>query len=382
MMAKIERFKVVMLIGDLGVGGTEHQLFQMLCHIDHQQVECHVIVFRAAGNQEYTTALEALGIHIWTIPAQQRSILQRLRFVYRTLREIRPAVVHSWSDYLNPYTGLAGRLAGVPMRLGSLRGSLHSEGKAQIPRIYKMLMIRAVDKIVVNANGLAKELLAQKYPSERIIIVPNCIDATLYHNESSAPIADLSDYGIGATARVVGIIGNIRRVKNLPFFVQGMIPIVQQNPDVYGIIVGQEAPGYPGLRAELETLIQDAGVEKRILLLGYRDDVPALLRRMAIVCLTSLTEGMPNTIMEAMATARPVVATAVGGVLELVQDGVNGLLIQPGDNAGFSQAIQHLLDHPEIGQEMGRRGQMMIQQHRSCQHTAARLMRLYMNNAD
>jgi glycosyltransferase involved in cell wall biosynthesis len=98
---------------------------------------------------------------------------------------------------------------------------------------------------------------------------------------------------------------------------------------------------------------------------------------MQVVCLTSHTEGTPNVVLEAMAAGRPVVATRVGGVPELIADGINGLLVEPGDVEGLARAITRLLNDPDLAQRLASAGQQMVKQKYGCKHIVSQLEQLY-----
>ena len=102
--------------------------------------------------------------------------------------------------------------------------------------------------------------------------------------------------------------------------------------------------------------ISARGTAGRVIQVGFRDDVPRVLARLSVLCLSSHTEGMPNAVLEAMAAGRPVVATRVGGVPELIRDGENGHLVEPGDAAGMARAVDRLLGDPARAAAMGEAG--------------------------
>jgi glycosyltransferase involved in cell wall biosynthesis len=368
---------VVILIGELGLGGSEHQLFQVLSQIDRERFQCHVIVLHPSQHFVYNAALEHMGIKVWTVPTTCRGILARMCFIFRVLWKLRADVVHSWSYYANPYSGVVGFLAGVPLRLGSLRGSLHLENNKEIPALLRYLAVHSVSKIVVNSRVLFDELTLQNYAPDRIVYLPNCIDIGTFNNNPSTSGVELSEYGIQATHRLVGIVGNLRPEKNHQMFVQGMISIVKGRPDVRGVIIGQPVPTHPEIAGKLQQIIAQAGVQDRIVILGFRKDIPALLRRLEVFCLTSVTESSPNAVLEAMATERPIVATKVGGIVELVEGGINGLLVEPGDVQGLVNAIDCLLANPEMASMMGKRGRQIIENRPDCHYVAESLAKLY-----
>lgn len=377
-MTEPEKIRLVMLTTDLGMGGSERQLYLLLSHLDRERFEAHVIVFNRSENFEFNQDLEQLGIGVWPVPPTCRGIFRRMSFIYRMLRQLRPHIVHSWSFHNNPYAGIVGRAAGVPVRFGSLRNSLQFEGTRSLPPLYKSLALLSVSRLVVNAESIQNELLRRSYPAHRIIILPNCVEIERFQPDVS-PHTVPAVLEVADGERVVGLIANLRRAKNHALFVHAMARVTETLDDVRGLIVGQPVPSEPDLPRQLQAMINDLNLQGKVMLVGFQRDVPALLQRMQVVCLTSHTEGTPNVVLEAMAARRPVVATRVGGVPELIADGINGLLVEPGDVEGLACAITRLLNDPDLAQRLAAAGQRMVQQQYSCDRIVRQLEQLYVD---
>lgn len=344
--------RVIYLVGQLGLGGSERQLYQLLTHLDGGEFERHVIVFNPSPHLVLDDALRQAGVQVWNLPAAARSIEKRLWYLNRLFRRLKPQVVHSWTVHDNPYAGIGGLLAGVPLRLGSLRGSLELPWFRKLSPVLRWLSLHSVSGIVVNTPALGVELEHRGIGKQRIFCLPNGVEPAL----TNLPAADLSALGIPAEARVVGTVGNLRANKNHALFIRALGRILPDFPDAYGLIVGQAIPEEQGLVGELERLIEEIGMAGRIRLAGFRADVPAILKRLSVFCLTSEHEGMPNAILEAMAAGLPILATQVGGVPEIIQDGINGLLVQPGDETGVAGGIRRLLNDGELAMRIGAAG--------------------------
>lgn len=370
------RIKIVFLIGQLGLGGSERQLYLLLKHLDKDLLECHVVVFNPSPYVVLNESLERIGVKVWPVPLNCTGVWRRVRFVYRIFQSISPDIVHSWTVHDNPYAGLAGFLTGIPVRFGSLRGSTNLPGFQKLPSFYRWLSLYSVSMLAVNSEAISKELCGKRYPPGRIFVLPNCIENS--SSEQDAP--DLSSLGIQERHRVVGLVGNLRCIKNHLMFVEGLARVLPQFPDVRGLIVGQPIQDEPDLPDKIASRIKELNLNGNVIMAGFRSDVPALMRRLTVFCLTSTHEGMPNVILEAMAAARPVVATKVGGVPELVKDGVNGFLVESGDIEGFARAVKSLLADPALAQRMGFAGRQRVEQEFSPQQAVERLTKLYLNS--
>ena len=143
------------------------------------------------------------------------------------------------------------------------------------------------------------------------------------------------------------------------------------------MIIGQPIPGEENIESKLERQIQESGLGGKVFLLGFRADVPALMHRFSIFCLTSESEGTPNTVLEAMAAARPVVATRVGGVPDVVADGRSGFLIPPDDSDALASKLIELLDNPGLRYQMGQEGRQIVEKEYTCHASVQRLKVLY-----
>ena len=250
---------------------------------------------------------------------------------------------------------------------------------ANLPRSYRWLVLFGVAELVVNSETCARELVEIGIPRRRIRLLRNCVPTSAIPSTTSVTSSDvdLTDLGIEASHRVVGLVGNLREVKNHLFFVDAMARVLPEIPELRVLLVGQPLPSEPDYPRHIAERIDHHGLKGRFIITGFRPDVPALLRRMEICCLTSKSEGMPNVILEAMAAARAVVATRVGGVPELIEEGATGHLIEPGDVRGFAAAVSRLLAQPELARQMGRQGRERVEERHDCAGAAARLEGFY-----
>lgn len=370
------KLRLLFLIGELGLGGSERQLYLLLKYLRREWFECHVVVFNRSGHFVFNNSLEAIGVRVSAVPKTCRSIAARMLFLYRLFRNEHPDVVHSWTVHDNPYATIVGLIANVPLRLGSVRGSLQSPGMSKLPAIYRYLSLKGSSHLVVNSDSIRKELTDYGYSASRITVLPNCVEIP---SEASEPKreSDLANLGLNPAHRIIGVVGNLRPEKNHLMFVKGIAKILLRHPTVQGLIVGQPLPAHAEIYDQLKAEIKKVGLTDRIIVTGFRNDVPMLMRSLSIVCHTSVSEGMPNVILEAMAAARPVIATRVGGVSEVIEHGVNGLLVNPGDVADFSRAVGQLLEEPEYAKSLGRAGQQLVSERFGCRLRADDLSRLY-----
>ncbi len=368
-----EPVTVVALIDHLGRGGSERQLFLTMIHLNPGSFERHIVVFNRSPHAVYVEALHEAGVTVWLLPDTCHTIRQRLQYLSGLLRKLKANVVHSWTVHDNPYAGLAGRLAGVPVRWGSLRGSLKLAGFQSLPACYRYASLHLVSRLMVNAPSLEVELEEQGIRPERIILLPNIVTAPTF----PAMAADLSGLDITAAHRVVGTVGNVRNVKNQRLLIEALAEVIRRHPNVRGIIVGQSIPDEEDLPGQLQARIDELGLAGKVILAGFRADIAELMQRLDIFCLTSRSEGMPNALLEAMAAGCPVVATAVGGIPDIVKHEENGLLVPSEDKEALAAAVLRLLAHEAWAKELGNEARRTIISRHSAQPIARRLSDLY-----
>ena len=279
-------------------------------------------------------------------------------------------MVHSWSAPDNPYVGIAGLLTGVPLRLGSFRDSLANQGFLSLPALIQRMAIRICPFLVVNAQSIHDELIGRSISPERVFLLENCVEIP----PDSVEI-DLPD-GLSGEIRLVGTVCNIRRKKNIHIFIEGISLLADRFPNLRGVIIGQPIPDELDYYQFIQQLIHEKGLTDKIILLGFRDDAPLLVRNFEVSCLLSDFEGSPNAVLEAMAAGRPVIASNTSGIPDLVQDGVTGYLVPPGDVTAFANALEKMLNNPNR-EEMGANGRKRVESNCGCEDAAARLLALY-----
>ncbi len=364
------RLKVIFLINELGKGGSERQLYLLLKHMDLNAAEPLVVVFNPSTLTDYADAIRSLGIQVLPLPSSKNSTLKRLIWLMRFLRQEKPDVVHSWSAPDNPYAGIAGLFAGVRLRMGSLRNSLQNRSFLALPLLLQKLAIHTCPFLLVNANSIREELLVQGYPANKLFLIENCVEIPSDAEESDLPSVFSEDLNF------VGMVSNIRRNKNVHIFIEGFSLIADRYPNLRGVIVGQPIPDELDYYESIQQLIHDKGLTDKIILLGFRDDAPLLVRKFEVFCLLSDFEGSPNAVLEAMAAGRPVIASNTSGIPDLVQDGVTGYLVPPGDATAFANALEKMLNNPNR-EEMGANGRKRVESNCGCEDSAARLLALY-----
>ncbi len=353
-------------------GGTERQFVYIVQFLDRERVDLRVGCLQRCG--PLLAEIEALGMPIMEFPINSFFNLRAVRLftrLVRFLRRERIDILHAFDFYTAVFAVPAARIANVPVVLASRRELFDLRSTWQRRAI--RAACRLASGVVVNSSAAGADLLSSgAMKNQQVHLIPNCID--LQHFRPSKPKSEvLSSLGIGADGLLIGTLCNLRPEKNLEMLLQAARHVHQILPESRWVFIG-DGPE----RDKLQGVATQLGVSGAVLFLGDRADVPDLLGALDLFVLTSRTESFPNAILEAMAAACPVVATAVGGVPELVREGENGLLVSPGDAEGLTDKIIELLRDPARREAMGRAGRLRVEREFAAGEVSNRLQDLYL----
>jgi glycosyltransferase involved in cell wall biosynthesis len=335
--------RIAYVVGELGKGGAEYQLHELLRHLDRRAFEPRVIVLAAGGY--WAEPIRALGIPVVELPRTGSFDPRRLGRLRRELRTFAPDILHTimWSG--NSYGRLAALFLRIPLVIAAERNVIRR------PR-WQVLLERALDRVtdayLVNCEAVAVELSERGgLPRRKIRVVPNGIDLGALPPFAADRHAARRAAGLAPDRRLVAQVGRLAPQKDYPTFLRAAALVAREEPDVDFLAVGTGE-----LRAELEALAAEIGLAARVHFTGLRHDVPALLAGVDVLALTSRYEGLPNVVIEAMATGAVVVATDVGGCRDLVVPGETGLLVSPGAPEEVAAAVLRVLRDPERARGM------------------------------
>ncbi|GBC76761.1 Alpha-D-kanosaminyltransferase [bacterium HR08] len=313
-----------------------------------------------------------VGLPLHPLPGERP---QHLPALVRFFRHHRPDLVHFnlHHPFACRYVILAAALAGVPARIATNHlPTLAPSAYTWKGRLVLQLAYRCVHRMLVDSETNRRRALAQ-YPiaPEKLVVVPHGVRLEDFPIEGTrASVAE--EFGLNIRAPIIGTVGRLSPQKATEDLVEAAASVRRRFPEAQFLIVGDGER-----RAALERLVEAQGLRASVRFTGYREDVPRLLAAMDVFVLSSLYEGMPFSVLEAMAAARPVVATRVDGVPEVVVDGETGLLVSPRAPEQLAEAIALLLAHPERAREMGRRGRERVRRHFSRERMVEAIANLY-----
>ena len=252
---------------------------------------------------------------------------------------------------------LAARLARTPVVLSALHSTGWPDGLGRLNR----MLTPWTDGFIAVANEHGRFLVEnERLPADKVHVIPNGIDTNRFQFDASAPFSVRKELGIPTAAPLCGIVAALRPEKNHTMFLQMAAIVHQSRPETHFLVVG-DGPEMPKLRRLTSQLNLDANVH----FCGSRSDVPQLLAALNVFCLTSHNEASPVSILEALSTRIPVVATDVGSVSGTVVPEQTGLLVPEGNGEQFASAVMRILGDPGLASHLGERGRELVVQHGS-----------------
>lgn len=325
--------RVAHLIDSLNLGGTETQCVALVRGLAARGIENRVVYAHDGPLRERLDVPHVTTAQLPCGGFARPGFVGYLRRLARDLAAWRADVVQTYGFYTNLPGALAGRLAGVRVRVASKRGYDANLTPAQ--RLVDRWARRLADATVVNAEAL-RDWLAREESARRVHVIPNCVVERGTVSPSQRPI--------------VGMVANFLPPKDHVTLIRAAALVADKVPGVEFHLVGT-GPNEPAIRA----LAEELGLAGRVRFLGRLtpDGVWAVINRLAVGVLSSLSEGMPNAVLEAMLAARPVVATNVAGMSEVVRHGVTGYLVPPRDATELAAAVTRLLEDPAHATHMG-----------------------------
>ena len=316
------------------------------------------------------------GARIHFIPESCSTLIKRIIYLFDLLFQLKPDIIHSWSIHDNAYAGLLGRLLNIKTIIGSVRGSLSGTGFKYLSFLKKTCALRLVPRLMVNSPTIKKELINYGISRNKIFFLPNCIRPPDQANiKSSFIIPSLID-----GEEIICTVGNLRKNKNHSLFIKLMKQLIISKPNVNGWIIGQSVADEPQMYNELESEIKTAGLSESVYLLGFQKNVLPFINKCSVFVMTSITEGMPNVIMEAMSLSKPIVSSKVGAIPQLIINKSNGYLINDQNPKNYANAIMHILDNPNIASDMGEASKKLLIQNYSTSSMVARLSTYYLDS--
>jgi len=357
------------------MGGAEKNLIQLLEGIDKSRFR--PIVCCLSGGP-LASELKEKGYTIYNLSVKRIYDLhgiKALTWLVKLIKKNRIKLIvsyHEGSDFLGL---MAAKISDI--RIISNRRDMGFQLKRAHIGAYRFCN-NHFDKIIAVSDAVRRVIASrEKTALNKIVTIHNAVDVELFsRNYGKKRIR--SALGISDHQHIVGMIAGLRRIKGHKYFIQAASKVVNEIPDVKFLIIGKDNYESGCSEKDLMDLARNLGVSRHLIFTGETEDIPELLSVMDIVVSSSLSEGMSNTILEAMAAGKTVIASDAGGNPEIIKDHETGFLFPPGDTKMLSKLIIDCLKDSQQTKVMGQKAQKFTKDHHDLSLMCERNMDLYM----
>ena len=344
---------VLQLTDKLGYSGKLHGVGRFFANVipafDPVQVRVIACVFREHDGLD--TWFHEQGVEVYRIQRGKFDPLAALD-IWKLVRRERVQVMHLHGYGATTIGRIIGLLSGVPTVIHQ------HDTDARFPwyvgLLDSLLSVTTERAIAVSEDARRFCARKRKVAIRRVVVLPNAVPLARYHASTSPANFSYQRKALGlpVNGTIVGTVSRFREEKGIQYLIEAFARIQPFYRNASLVIVG-DGP----LRANLERLADTLGIRHSVYFLGFREDVPGLLQSFDVFVLPSITEGSPLALLEAMATGKPVIASGVGGIKEVLEDGVNGRLVPAKDPSALAEALMDLLSDPKQAVRLGEAAQ-------------------------
>lgn len=345
--------RALFVVPSLRVGGAEQHVTTLLSRMDPARFTPSLICVGEQG--ALFQVLPPAGIDAKALYLGKRQAVRAVRELVAEMRRTRPDVV-----VVNGYSAetvgrIAARIAGVKHVIMWVHNATNIQPRGQVRITIDRVLNRWTNRYFGVAEAQRPYLTEDLgYPDNKIRIIHNGVDLTQFGGATDRGV--LAEFGFGDDDPVVAIIAAFREEKDHFTFLHAARHVVDEMPNAKFLIVG-DGP----MRGRLEDLCSELRLTPNVCFAGWRGDVARLLPAIDVFVLCSVTECFPISLLEAMASARPAVCTGVGGIPELIDDGVTGYLVPPKDSRALAAKLLCLLSDPQTADRMGRAARSRVE---------------------
>lgn len=369
-----QRITVLHLIGSLQVGGAERQLVSLAPLFNPERFR--IIVATMQTRDTLAGALAGTHVECRSLNFRMRRFISGVWRLCSLLKREKVDILHTHMFHASRYGRIAGLCVRVPLMIATDHGQ----------ELWKKPWDIAFEKFANKYTALriavsqdVAEILSTRecVPENKLLVIPNGVDVERFQAGRFGRESVRNQLGLPDGAVVVGTVARLAEPKALHILIEAVVQVSKSLPQVRLVIVG-DGP----LRGDLERCVADRGASDRVLFTGLRSDIPEVLAAFDIFALSSISEGLPVSLLEAMAAGKPVVATRVGGIPEVVSDRREGLLVPSGDPKALAGAIHELACDPELACRLGQQASEKVAAEYSIAATVRTLEEVYCSLLD
>jgi glycosyltransferase involved in cell wall biosynthesis len=345
------RIRVIEVLATGANGGAQEHLHSLVTRLDETRYDVSVV---ALSGGSAVRKLQRADIPVLVIDDPDDTIAVGALAAH--LSEVRADVVHA---HMYRAETVATRaiiaLGEAGQRRPYLVATIHSSRiRSLADQQHLRELTPHMDRLIAVSKAIEHKLVDEQRCDAPVSLIYNGVDLERYDNQE--PCCTLpEEYGMEPGSQIVGVVARLEPEKGHPTLLEAWPQVLREVPDVYLLIVGEGSR-----RDALEAQARELRIAHRVVFTGRRDDVPAVTAALDVAVLPSYREAQGMVILEAMALSRPVIASNVGGIPEMIEDGVTGLLVPPHDAGALAAAIVRLLKNHPLADTLGRAGHDMV----------------------
>lgn len=363
----MRRVKVLQLISSGGYYGAENMLLNLCASQEKSGCENCLLLFYNVHvpNVEFYERARRRGLSVRMVHCKGRADWRAVRQIEEYIQEDAVDIVHTHGYKADLYGYLAAWRCHKPV-VATCHNWVGGTAALGIYNHLDRMALKKFNALAAVSDVVAQRLLAFGVPAEKIKSIANGIDVTAF--ERAQPLPLLKDEG----STVVGVVARLDMQKGFEYLLQAARELCKMFPGLRIVIAG-EGPD----RNAIEEMIEQYGLQSSVVLAGQQSNMPAVYAAMDIFVLPSLNEGLPMTVLEAMAASKPVIATRVGAIPSVIRDGENGLLVAPKDPEGLRNAVASLLNDPARRRRLGDQAHAWVSQNYTSEAMALKYREMY-----
>lgn len=318
---------------------------------------------------ELAEAAVARGLNVQVFPCRGRFDPRTISEVRKFIHNKRPNLVHS-HGYKSNFYALIGNRGTIPW---VVTNHLWKRTTRSL-KLYACLdsfLIKYASKIIAVSDEIASEMSALGIPSNKLVVIDNGVQLNRFSGDKRNDALRQS-FGIDEGCRIIATVASLTEEKGHSHLIQAAHSVISSFPKTRFLFIG-DGPK----RHQLEKKVSELGLEQKIIFAGSRQDVPQILSMTDLFVLPSLKEGLPMALLEALAASLPVVATNVGAIPKVIEDGHSGVLVQPGDAKELAKAIMDLLANPQKANRLAKNAHRKVKQQFSSERMAEKYIDVY-----
>lgn len=368
--------KVLHVIGGGEFGGAEQHILQLVTNISSEEAQVKVITFY---DSKFSKTLHQKGIEVYTLDHYNRFDIRLLKGLASIFSDENPDIIHTHGVKANFF----GRLAAINNRKDHyyLVTTIHSLLRYDYPNPTTFFLTsllekstrKSVAKYIAVSESIKEQALTEGQSSEKIEVIHHGIEIEQYYKPEDRETIR-SEWAIDQDQFVVGIVARIAKVKGIDIFVEAADQLLKADEKLKFVIIG-EGPE----EKEIQKQIKQKGLEKYFILSGFRNDIGKCLAGFDCFVSTSVSEGLGLSVLEAMAAEVPVVSTGVGGILDIIRDGENGLLVPVNAPERIAQSILEIKQNPTLKNALTTQAKNDVVHKFSIQNMTSSTLELYKN---